>query len=154
MRAPLSVQSSCTQGKCRHRKPSDGVGGGRAGWVEACARQSSRPDAVTDRHVVFRLHQPKAVPAEVKLGDLRVWVDQLQVKVRQHKEHESAERWCRRWEGLEELGVSSGIRQGGNGFLLSLTPALALGKVGGEQKSTGASCPKSMSSFTPASFWG
>ena len=73
------------------------MGGEGAGWVEASARQSSRPDAVTDRHVVFRLHQPKAVPAEVKLGDLHVWVDQLQVKVHQHKEHESAERWWKSW---------------------------------------------------------
>lgn len=26
------------------------------------------PDAVADRHIVFWLHQPEAVPAEVKLG--------------------------------------------------------------------------------------
>lgn len=58
-----------------------------------CSR-SSRPGAVTDGHVVFRLHQPEAVPAEVELRDLHVWVDQLQVKVHQHKEHESAERRC------------------------------------------------------------
>ena len=59
----------------------------------------SRPDAVTDGHVVFWLHQPEAIPAEVKLGDVHVRGDQLQVKVRQHKEHESGERWCRRREG-------------------------------------------------------
>lgn len=46
-----------------------------------------------DGHVTFRLHQPKAVPAEVKLGDLHIRVDQLQVKVCQHEEHKSAERW-------------------------------------------------------------
>ena len=60
---------------------------------------SSWPDAVTDRHVVFRLHQPEAVPAEVKLGDVHVRGDQLQVKLRQHKEHESGERQCQRPEG-------------------------------------------------------
>lgn len=94
MLAPLSAQSSCTQGKCRHRKP--GRGGRlveeKVGRSPACS-WGSRPEAVTDGHVVFRLHQPEAVPAEVKVGDLHVWVYQLQVKVHQHKEHESAERW-------------------------------------------------------------
>lgn len=70
-----------------------------AGWVEAYVRSpvcswNSGPDAVADRHVVFRLHQPEAVPAEIKFRDLHVGVDQLQVKVHQHEEHESAERWC------------------------------------------------------------
>lgn len=78
-------------------------------WGSVCS-QSSRPDAVTDGHVVFWLHQPEAIPAEVKLRDLRVWVDQLKVKVHQHKEHKSAERGV---EGVKERKCegTSGIRR-------------------------------------------
>lgn len=84
----------CTQDTCGHRK----LGELGAGWVEASVQshilsRSSWSDSVTDGHVVFRLHQPKAVPAEVKLRDLHVWVDHLQIKLCQHKKHESAERW-------------------------------------------------------------
>lgn len=80
-----------------------------AGWVGASVWSPvcSRLDAVTDGHVVFWLHQPEAVPAEVKLRDLHVGVDQLQVKVRQHKEHESAERWRGRCEEEGAWGACS-----------------------------------------------
>lgn len=80
----------CTQLRCGHKKLGDPGAGcvGASMWRLVC----SWLDAVTYGHIVFWLHQPKAVPAEVKLRDLHVGVDQLQVKVRQHKEHESAER--------------------------------------------------------------
>lgn len=90
----------------------------------------SRPDSVTDGHVVFWLHQPEAIPAEVKLGDVHVRGDQLQVKVRQHKEHESRERWCRRREGGKGASVQS--QAGKQGLPPGLTPALTLGNLGKE----------------------
>lgn len=99
--------------------------GGASTWSCICS-QSSRPDAVTDGHVLFRLHQPKAVAAEVKLRDLRVRVDQLKVKVHQHEEHESAERGVEDVKEREREGTS-GIRQESNGFLLSLTPTQSTG---------------------------
>lgn len=36
-------------------------------------------------HVVFWLHQPEAVPAEVKLGDVHVRVISSRSRLRQHK---------------------------------------------------------------------
>lgn len=69
-------------------------GAGRAGPARGAARVCSRPGAVADGHVVFRLHQPEAVAAEVELGGLRIRVDQLQVKACEHEEHEPAERRC------------------------------------------------------------
>lgn len=89
-------------------------------------RVCSQPDAVADGHVVFWLHQPEAVAAEVKLGDLRIRVDQLQVKACQREEHESAERRCGRCEGAGAWGAP-GIRQQNGGFLLSLTAAQSTG---------------------------
>lgn len=66
---------------------------GRAGRGERAGPRASRAEAVADGHVALGLHQTEAVPAEVELGDLGVGARQLQVTARQHKEHESAERW-------------------------------------------------------------
>lgn len=75
---------------------------------------------------MFRLHQPKTIPAEVKLRDLHVRVDQLKVKVHQHEEHKSAERGVEDVKEREREGTS-GTRQESNGFLLSLTPTQSTG---------------------------
>lgn len=74
-----------------------------------CLLHRSQPDPVTNGHILFWLHQAKAVSAEVKLRDLCVLAAQLQVKVSQQENHKSAgrKRGCFRLRaapGLAELG--------------------------------------------------
>lgn len=57
-----------------------------------CLLHRSQPDTVTNGHILFWLHQAKAVSAEVKLRELCVLAAQLQVKVSQQENHKSAGR--------------------------------------------------------------